>query len=257
MARSDSVALSAARSDFDEAVGRVQAHTPIAYFKLGTEEEGLGFDEIAFIREVAPASVDVVVKIGGPCARNDMRQASRLGAAGLVGPMIESAYALRHFVEAAHEEFPAARHLGINLETISAVRALDDFLALPAVRSLTFINIGRSDLAGSLGLAVGDAAMHEVVCDVAARVRAAGIPIHVGGKVTVGTLGPVMKRVGLDGYHTRFLAFGAPEVAPPQTVVPLALRLEIALLRLLAGRFEERAEAHLERARITASRLEG
>ena len=245
-----------ARAEFDAALARVLDVCPIAYFKLGTEEEGLGFDEIAFIREVAPTSIDVVVKIGGPCARNDMRQARLLGAAGLVGPMIESAYALRHFVEAAHEEFPGAVHLGINLETSTAVGALDEFLASKASRELTFINIGRSDLSASYGWAVGDAAMHEVVCDVAARVRAAGIPIHIGGKVTVATIAPVMARVGLDGYHTRFLAFGPPAEAPPDTVVPLALRLEIALLQLLASRFEDRAEAHLSRARITAARID-
>jgi hypothetical protein len=98
--------------------------------------------------------------------------------------------------------------------------------------------------------------MHDVVCDVARQVRAAGLPVHVGGQVSRSTLQPVAERVHLDGFHTRFLAFGLPELSALPAVLRDGLELELALLELLAERFPARAAVHLNRASVTASRIE-
>lgn len=245
-----------AATAFHRQLERVLAAWRLQYVKLGTEEEGLGLDEIAYLREVLPAKVEVVVKIGGPCARADLRAARELGAAGVVAPMVESPFGLRRFLEACTAELGnEVPTRGINVETAQAVQHLPAMLAM-ARNGLTFVNVGRSDLAASLGCKVDDAAMHEVVCDVARQVRAAGLPVHVGGQVSRSTLTPVAERVQLDGFHTRFLAFALPELAALPAVIRDGLELELALLELLAERFPARAVVHLNRASVTATRIE-
>ena len=241
---------------FHQQLARVRTAWSLQYFKLGTEEEGLGLDEIAYLREVLPPSVDVVVKIGGPCARADLRAARELGAAGVVAPMVESPFGLRRFLEACTAELgDAVPTRGINVETAQAVAHLPAMLAM-ARDGLTFVNIGRSDLAASLDRKVSDPAMHETVCDVARQVRAVGLPVHVGGQVSRSTLQPVAERVQLDGFHTRFLAFALPDLAQLPDVIRDGLELELSLLTLLAERFPARAGVHLNRAQVTATRIE-
>jgi len=246
-----------ARDTFQESLSQVRKSSDLHYFKLGTEEEGLDFNEIEFIREALPRDVAIYVKIGGPCARGDLRQAASVGAAGIVAPMVESVYALWHFIEAATKAFaqaPGRVQLGINIETKTAVAVLPDMLAHAAAKRLDFTNIGRSDLAGSLGCQVDQPSMHDVVCAVVEQVHAAGIPIQVGGQVTLRTLAPILARTRIDGFHTRFLGFGPPDPATLPAEVDGALGLEMALLRLLAARFPARAAEHLARAHVTATR---
>lgn len=253
--------LTAARSAYDTALARVQDVTTIEYLKLGTEDEALDFDEIRYLREVSPRDVGIAVKIGGPCACADIRQAGFVGAMGLVAPMVESPYALRSYIKSTElvlgEEAAGRMLRGFNLETISAYERLGDLLAEPAAKKLSFVNVGRSDLSASFGTVVADPKIRDVTVDIARRVSAAGLPIHVGGKVTRETLGPVLERIDLDGVHTRFMSFSTPTLDAIETTVRTVLEFEIELLRLLGTRFAHRAGEHLARAEETARRLAG
>lgn len=223
-------------------------------FKLGTEEEGLGPDEVQFVAELPTAGLGALVKIGGPCARADLRLARQVGATGVIAPMIESPFALRRFVEACDlEQLPAKVQRAFNLETKTAIGCLDELLGTPHAKALAFVNIGRSDLSASLGWAVDDARGHDLVADTITRLTAAGVPAHVGGKVTRSTLLPLLERVPFAAFHTRFLAFDVgPRVGE---AIDQALRVEVALLDLLCARFPHRAAAHRERAEETGRRL--
>lgn len=58
--------------------------------KTGTEVEDMSFEEIRLLRALSDRIVPLFVKIGGPEARNDMRELARAGVDGLIAPMIES-----------------------------------------------------------------------------------------------------------------------------------------------------------------------
>ena len=232
----------------------------LTYLKLGTEAEALTFAEVGVLSAIAAGlapSVPVVGKIGGPEARNDLLQFHLRGAVGYVAPMIESPYALRIFLAAVPavlgDEPAAAARLGINIETALAVSQLDAMLAEPGATSLDFINVGRSDLAASMG---SDGVDHPDVTaatvSVIQRVQAAGVSGHVGGCVTPTTLAPVLDRVRPDGFHTRFLAFDNAEA---DTVIE-ALNTEIALLELLAAADPTRSALHTARIATTRQRVE-
>lgn len=235
----------------------------LTYLKLGTEAEALNFDEVAALSAIAAGlapAVPVIGKIGGPEARNDLLQFHLRGAAGFVAPMIESPYALRIFLDAVPAVLPAAAaaqaRLGINIETELAVSQLDAMLEEHRESSgtLSFINVGRSDLAASMDAAsVDEPRVTQATVSVIQRVQAAGISGHVGGSVTPATLAPVLARVRPDGFHTRFLAFDNAQEA---TVVQ-ALRTEIALLEVLAALDPDRAPLHKARIATTRARMHG
>lgn len=225
-------------------------------FKLGTEEEGLGPEEVRFLASLTGHGVGAMVKIGGPCARADLRLAGEVGASAVIAPMVESVFALTRFVEAADLELPsAAIGRAFNLETGQAIAQLDGLLQSPAAKSLAFVNIGRSDLTASLGWQVDEPRSHDMVAQTVLRLHQAGFAAHVGGKVTRATLLPLLARVTFAVFHTRFLVFTVtPQV---EAAITQALRVEVALLDVLAAAFPERAQAHQARAEETGRRMQG
>lgn len=226
--------------------------------KLGTEEEALGPDEVAALAALAPTWLGKLVKIGGPCARADLRLAHAVGATAVIAPMIESPFAMLRFLEAADDELGADRQSvarAFNLETGQALAQLDALLDVPGAAQLGFVNIGRSDLGASLGLQVGDEALHDVVADAIARLHARGFEVHVGGKVTRATLEPLLARAPFAMFHTRFLAFRVgPQVG---AAIDAALHIELSILEFLAERDPLRAPEHWARAQETQRRLRG
>jgi len=244
------------RARLADRLAKLASDHGLTYLKLGTEAEALSFDEIAALASVAASVtpvVPVVGKIGGPEARNDLLQFHARGASGFVAPMIESPYALRCFLDAAAAVVPGRPNLGINIETSLAVDHLDAMLALEGADALSFVNVGRSDLAASMGCgAVDDPAVTDATCAVIARVQEAGLSAHVGGCVTPRTLAPVLARVRPDGFHTRFLAFDRADEA----TVTAALHAEITLLEMLAACDADRAALHTARIETTRRRME-
>lgn len=121
------------------------------------EAEGARLEELLRLKEIATkAGVELTTKIGGCEAITDMRFARSIGATQIVAPMIESAFAARKFVGAAKAVYPegerSAVGLFINVETVNGARNFDDICALPEGAQLAGLDIGRVDLAGSMGL---------------------------------------------------------------------------------------------------------
>lgn len=230
----------------------------LAAFKLGTEEEGLATDEVRWLAARIPAGIGCMVKIGGPCARADLRLAGEVGATAVVAPMIESPFAMRRFLEAADEDLgPGGEQVAraFNLETGQALAQLDAILDVAGPGRLGFVNIGRSDLGASLGYQVGDAALHDIVADAILRLQARGLPVHVGGKVTRATLQPLLAKAPFPMFHTRFLAFDiGPRVGE---AIDAALHIELGLLDALASQFARNAQDHRARADEIRRRLQG
>ena len=101
--------------------------------KLSTEDAGMSIPQIKFWAEFS--LLPVVVKIGGPNARNDIKQLVPLKIEGLIAPMVESPYGLENFITAVkdfatHKQFEKlSKH--INIETVTAVKQLDSILNIP------------------------------------------------------------------------------------------------------------------------------
>jgi hypothetical protein len=126
--------------------------------KAELEVEAAMPDDLHRLKEITMAAdVPITFKIGGCEAVSDMAQARMLGVDKLVAPMIESAFALEKFVNAANCLFGSDEledmSLVANIETITAFNAYDEMLSLPQFGDLTGISIGRKDLTMSMKLA--------------------------------------------------------------------------------------------------------
>ncbi|WP_317373128.1 aldolase/citrate lyase family protein [Helicobacter canis] len=122
--------------------------------KAEFEAEGTRLEEAMRLKEVvSKAGLDLTMKIGGCEAIKDMREAKLLGVSHIVAPMIETAYALEKYANAASVVF-ADENVSyfINIETITGFNNLQAICASKAFEKISGIVLGRVDMTGSLGL---------------------------------------------------------------------------------------------------------
>jgi 4-hydroxy-2-oxoheptanedioate aldolase len=121
--------------------------------KTSFEDEGAEFKDIMILRKLTNKyNLKLVIKIGGAEANTDIDMAISLDCDGLVAPMIESKYAIKKYLQSIEKinKFSSIDiEKGINLETISAHRNLEDLLS-DSINKIDSITIGRVDLIGSL-----------------------------------------------------------------------------------------------------------
>jgi hypothetical protein len=94
--------------------------------KTSFEDEGALFNETVRLKEVCnQAKTKVTLKIGGPEAIRDLKDASIIGVKGLVAPMVESEFGLKKFIQATRAHIPedirSSLQLNVNIETVTAV----------------------------------------------------------------------------------------------------------------------------------------
>jgi 4-hydroxy-2-oxoheptanedioate aldolase len=188
--------------------------------KMEFEAEGTRIEEAMRLKEVSMAAgISLTTKIGGCEAVKDMFDASILGTKYLVGPMVESAYALKKFIQATHIAYNAdlrsQMEFYINLETITAVQNFDKMLEIPEAKDLDGIVLGRVDLTGSMDLdrnSVNSGQIQDICITMAQKAKAKGKKVVVGGAVSVHSI-PFFKafpKDHLDKYETRKVVFGCP-----------------------------------------------
>lgn len=160
--------------------------------KLSFEDEGaLLPDAQRFVSLADRSGLPVSLKIGGCEAKKDIHDARMLGVKKIVAPMIESAYALKKFIQSVQSVYSDSEmqdvHFMINIETITGYSALDEILTRAEADFLSGVVIGRVDMLGSMGLSRDDLhcdKMKDILNDVAAKLQARHIPMLVGGALS-------------------------------------------------------------------------
>ena len=71
--------------------------------KLSTEDAGMGWDQIEYWTQSCQGVLPVLVKIGGPNARSDIKKFLEMKVDGLIAPMVESVYGLENFIHAVRD----------------------------------------------------------------------------------------------------------------------------------------------------------
>jgi len=200
------------------------------------EAEGLSRDSIA--AEAAFAArhgLPYLVKIGGCEAKSDMRFLMMMGIRSLVAPMIESPFAMSKYQDMLPEG--AFDHIGVTIETIDAVRRIDEIL--DAGVKLGEVTIGRTDLTASYG---GES----VDCDetiamvktVARAARTRGLSVTMGGSVNKNTIallrGDAELRDLIASVETRKCVMPVDRFLEPGAL-DAAFAVEAALLDMLSA----------------------
>lgn len=187
--------------------------------KAEFEAEGTRIEEALRLKEViTKAGLDLFIKVGGCEAIKDMFDARTIGVKGVVGPMIETAYAMTKYVKATRFVFPqeerAETDFLISVETKTGVEHLDEMMAHPDFKEVSGIVLGRVDMTGSMGLSREDI-NSEPIFDIAKllceKMQKAGKKMIIGGGVSVHSLS-FFKRLpvgALTKFETRKIIFDA------------------------------------------------
>ncbi len=189
--------------------------------KAEFEAEGTRLEEALRLKEVVTkAGLDLTIKIGGCEALKDMYDSRSIGVTRIVGPMIETPYALKKFLSCANQAFPEEERKEvdflINVETISTVKNFDDMLLLPNIHELKGVVVGRVDMTGSMGLTRNDINSDPIrmICDEVlgkAKKFNKDMECVIGGGVSAESL-PFFDNLTsgiLDKFETRKVLFNA------------------------------------------------
>jgi hypothetical protein len=226
--------------------------------KGGTEVEDMTFEEIAFLKALGDPILPVIVKIGGPEARNDIRAMKALGVQGILAPMIESEYALKNFVDCTREIYRAEALplLAINIETITSYDNLDGITSSEQFKAIAQVTVGRSDLSGSMNRKNDDEEVYRVTESIVRWSEDLGKITSVGGKIT-GANAPVIRhRVRPHRINTRHMVFDLSRSRDIAESVNLGLEFEIELYDALAGVEPSKREVYARLVENTRGRLE-
>ena len=245
--------------------------------KTGTEIEDMGFEEIAFLRDLSKDLLPLYVKIGGPEARNDIRTLRDLQVDGLIAPMVESVYALQKFVESLKDllnpNVYRSMRKGINIETIEAVHKLDDILTEAQTLKLDQVTAARSDLSASMSigirieeekLSVNDAQVMENCAFIVKGAQDYGIQSSVGGQIDPLHITDLLAYLNSDFINTRHMHLSSRALKAlekdsglaPDTVLVKNLEFECALYSHLAELFPGKRGIYEERIFAIQQRIQ-
>jgi 4-hydroxy-2-oxoheptanedioate aldolase len=188
--------------------------------KAEFEAEGTRLEEAMRLKEVVSAAgLGLTMKVGGCEAVRDMYEARVIGVERMVGPMVESPWALHKFLCAVKMAYPAAERgevqFCVNIETLTGVGNFPQMLERPEVAELDGIVLGRVDMCGSMGLTREDINRPEVLeiaIDLFTRAKQRGLDCAIGGGVGKEAL-DFMRQIPaalLDRYETRKVVFDCP-----------------------------------------------
>ena len=203
------------------------------------EAEGLTrVDVAAEALFAARHGLDYLVKISGAEAKSDIFYLADLGITSLVCPMIETPFAMEKYMEMLPPG--AFEHVGVTIETITAVANIDGILA--EGKLLTEVTIGRTDLTASYkGDGVESDRTISMVKKVARVAKAKGLKVTMGGSVSKHTRELVRADAELcdllDYIETRKAVMPVASFLD-ETALLHALKLEEVLLRRRARESE-------------------
>ena len=187
--------------------------------KAEFEAEGTRLEEAMRLKEVVTkAGLDLTIKVGGCEAIKDMFDARIIGVRAIVAPMIESAYALKKYVQAVKFAFPQEERDFIkflfNIETISGFNALEEMMRSESINEVAGVVFGRTDMTGSLGMSKDDI-NHPEILKYAQKIAALTLAHHkelvIGGGVSAQSL-PFFQQLpagALNRFETRKIIFDA------------------------------------------------
>ncbi len=203
--------------------------------KASMEAEGILLNEMLRLKEIIMAGgVGLSVKIGGCEALTDARIAQGYGVSILLGPMIESCFALEKFLGMADSVFSEEEREDtkyyINIETLDGYRKIGEILAADNLPLLHGIVLGRTDLRSALKAETVDCPeMLQAAKAVFQKAKEKSLRCIVGGGITEKTVPFLGELRGLaDGFETRKVVFFDDAKDPGQTgeAICLALRFE-------------------------------
>jgi len=231
----------------------------LTFLKGGTEWEDMDYREIEFLNKLTLPQVPLLVKIAGPEARVDIRNLKQIGVGGILGPMIESEYALEKFVTTVlgiYNDVEKKPLLAVNIETINGVNNIDSIVSNDYFNQIALVVIGRLDLATSMGKQdVDNKEVAEITQTIVTKVQAKGKNISVGGFVNPKSAKSIQTAFQIDRLNTIHLMFDLNRVTDVSQSIELAIRFEIELYEQMKKIHPQRTPFYDNRIQISQKKL--
>lgn len=203
--------------------------------KINFEADGIRLGEILRMKEiVCHAEVSLTVKIGGCEALTDLRLSKMYGVNLVMGPMIESKFALEKYLamvegEYTPDELKDIRVL-INIETLDGFERFDQMLNASNIELLDGIVLGRKDFAAALNIKdVNDSKILSLAEVLFSKAKQRSLLCIVGGGMTEKAI-PFLKQLKglIGGFETGKVVFADYGKAQSnmEKGIPMALKFE-------------------------------
>ena len=203
--------------------------------KMSFETENLGMFELLKVKDIANrAGVGLLMKLGGCEALSDIEIAKNLGSEIVLGPMIESKFALEKYLQMCDKVFKGDEDVKflINIETIESCKNIEEILDAKNVDRLEGIVVGRTDLCRSLdnGGKVNSEEVLSVVKELFEKTKKRDVKCMLGGGISPQSQ-DFFQGLGdlLDGFETRKVVFEDAEKPNKDLKRCLDLALEVEL----------------------------
>ena len=232
----------------------------ITAIKASFETEDIQLFELLRIVEFAASSgVGIVVKLGGSEALTDIRLAKMLGATAILGPMIESRFALEKYLELCGRSFTAEDDIKylINIETADGCNRIEEIISAYNVEMLETVVLGRTDLCNSINVKdVNAAEVLSLAKQLFTKLKQRAIRCLVGGGVTAKTV-PFLKQLNglVDGFETMKVVFGNYSKAQHnlEEGIRLALEYELKWYQLKRQYYEKKYQEDAKKIKLLSS----
>lgn len=231
--------------------------------KAEFEAEGSRTDEMIMLCEVVHrADMRLTIKIGGCEAVRDLDQCRLLGATGIMGPMIETPFAMKKFIGAAEKVY--GDQIGdidwiINTETKTCHENLDEIFS-QGDGFLNTIAIGRVDYSSSMDMSrddINSAIMLEKAIDMAEKARAKGITVGFGGGISFDAIPFIIDMASYaDRFETRKIVFSINDNREYlEKAIFLAMRFETLYLKSKCSYYDRMANEDRSRMNMLFDRI--
>ncbi len=226
-----------------EILKTLESQYGVIEIKAEFEAEGSRLEEMMRLKDVtSTVGLPIILKIGGAEAVTDIYNGIILGVNGLVAPMVETPYAVSKYLSVIQNmiqpDNQEAIEFAINIETITALKNINEMMALDAINVLSSITFGRSDFIQSMGKSkseVDSRIVFEYVKKVAKIAKEKKLKFAMGGNITKQSIG-FIKELYLedliDKYETRKVVFDSSFIEKkPEEGIELALKFELLWLK--------------------------
>jgi 4-hydroxy-2-oxoheptanedioate aldolase len=223
--------------------------------KSSFETEDLQSFEFLRTKEIASsAGVELLVKLGGGEALTDARQAKIFGAKYILGPMIESKFAIEKFLEMCEKVFSKEEGVKflVNTETVDGYEKIDHILSASNINLLDAVVLGRTDLCSALNNKdVESQEVFDIAKDLFTKVKKTSVRCLVGGGITPKSA-KFLEELGdlVDGFETRKVVFANYKKAKGDAAEGIRLALEFEL-----GWYKLKQEYYGKRAKEDAGKI--
>lgn len=196
---------------------KLKEKTSLFGIKAEFEAEGTRIDELYRLIDIArKADLSIALKVGGCEAVKDLMESKQIGVDTIIAPMIESAYALKKYIQSIERVFDDDERdktlFYFNLETINAFNVLDQLIDESKSTVINGIVFGRVDFTCSMDLNrtnIHDENITKMINKVGCLCKANALDLVVGGAISSDSI-DTLKKINsnyLSKFETRKIIF--------------------------------------------------